>query len=796
MSLLVEAITEIAKESGKSLWGGEGPWYQGKHDFVVLSYRDEFEGLWGLNSGEEGIRGIARRLASQPQKGNNGLTILIVWDGTPPGEHSNVLGYVTPYHWAMALSLELYGKANNKQDEQPKLRFLIVDVCPNYGGNDHPRRWLAAFRQLFPWIQDFRPTPISEERREKLLVFLPAVSNGDANSMEDYAFLRSVVPPGHFHFEDLVKDIRDPQRIQSTFGIAGPETSNDLAIALAAWKDQLCGAAARHSVANIVAPLVLANALPESWKKDVLIKIASTPPRRALYSLLQTLEIAAMNPAKSPANSIPIVKSSAPGFFGRKVGVRFLLVDDLFNLGYQHVVQRVIFGNENGTDTIHGDGTQEFDYQRLGSLVCRNNVDDLLRRLPFIPIATDKEWSMPRRLDVGGDILILDLRLWSDTQNPGPRNDFLTLVLAAAEKVTANGTSFGSKECRRAYQAVSSVLEKGLGLNEARESELEAIALLPLLINDIDPSLPIVLFSSTHQRTVEHMMSGRPCLITEFAKPLLTDHAEAQNSDRIGLLRQALSKAVDLHEARLVWEKIVKLQIAAPPSVSVVLTKNSTDYFLDEYGNDHALGAGGPIAFKPHAYSVSNIEIKDALANLYRGHVLNEAWHDFLDAPQQLLEGALAPTNVLGNRNVTRCKIGVQPALNTRVALYRAISSIRHRKAHGFSWRAEVKGHVWDPDRRVCALLIFLVFIDFLADNDKMANGCIRLWSEMSDALRRRRGRRISHRGPIDPEKFVPSERINTGEFVSLALAAAAARAGQFLSVETEQALTKVVHSL
>jgi hypothetical protein len=96
-------------------------------------------------------------------------------------------------------------------------------------------------------------------------------------------------------------------------------------------------------------------------------------------------------------------------------------------------------------------------------------------------------------------------------------------------------------------------------VKDGRE-ELLSLTLLPLLIHAVDPSLPIVLFSSTHQREVVDAFSNHPSIITSFAKPVMSGYA----SPRLDLqaaadLESALRRALRLHRMRTVWRGVHKL---------------------------------------------------------------------------------------------------------------------------------------------------------------------------------------------------------------------------------------------
>src|SRR5918912_4477818 len=76
---------------------------QPETEFLLLSYKDDFEYIWDLEKGIKG--GIIEWIASGGDAAAR--NVILVWDGMPTGQHRssiNVENYVTPYDWALALS--------------------------------------------------------------------------------------------------------------------------------------------------------------------------------------------------------------------------------------------------------------------------------------------------------------------------------------------------------------------------------------------------------------------------------------------------------------------------------------------------------------------------------------------------------------------------------------------------------------------------------------------------------------------------------------------------------------------
>ena len=92
---------------------------------------------------------------------------------------------------------------------------------------------------------------------------------------------------------------------------------------------------------------------------------------------------------------------------------------------------------------------------------------------------------------------------------------------------------------------------------DGRQADLHHLLLLPLLISHVDPSLPIILFSSTQQRALVKALSARPNVVTCFSKPLVATNGSARSPDAwIDDLLTAIRLSLMLHKIRCVWRTL------------------------------------------------------------------------------------------------------------------------------------------------------------------------------------------------------------------------------------------------
>ena len=616
----------------------------GKTDVCVFSYRADFEKLWGYLA-DGGIADVV------PELGGD-ATVVIVWDGMPDEEVADPIAvdrFVSPYDWAMVLSWAVYEDCRLKD---LKLRILILDARgpdPEDGG--FACRSLFYFQNAFPWIQDYRLAGDGDPDSGVLLGM-----GAEPRDVETYAWTRQAIPPEQRDAQVFVDDLLCPRRILTTHAKEDLDRTGSMRATRDLWIQNLLRAENRHSVADLVAPAILASEL------GVGRKILPSAGRQALVSALGSVGLVALPGSSQSGRKLCGLQNCGP--FERRKGVRFVLVDDQYELGYKSVLERILLGKS-------GKGT--------ATLECTRTLECILKRIRcFAPEAgCSMPWDMPRYFPKdrnGWDVLLLDLRMWSDD---AARREMLQQIVGAATDVKATESS--DPHLRAALKAAKRSVCAG-----APESA-EALALLPLLLSHIDPTLPIVIFSSTRQRVVAEMLQSRPNIITNFAKPLPSTYADTEMHS-VEDLRRALNKALDLHEVRVAWRRLCEFPGA-------------------QNGGD--LCFCGPEVLHPVSIAFAGDRgLSEELARMLRRLLFATNVHEMLDLPWEYLEKRA--------RRVKRTSLilSVEGAHVTRNrgCLAEALKQIRIQKTHGRLDRNRFSGQ----KGRCLAVVQFLFLLDYL----------------------------------------------------------------------------------
>jgi len=708
-TVVADTLNAIASAAGRKTARCKGHGWYGTADVdtLVFSYRADFAALWGIGESNGGLDSVVQGLAGRA------LTLVIAWDGQPEDTAADVVAvgrYVTPYEWAAALSLVLYRRYAENPECWPKTRILIFDIAShNFPAKDDlfVKRSLFAFHNAFPWIQDYRPV----ERADGNMVEAVIV-DGDPGA---YALLRQAIPPEYCGAECLIEDIAAPQRVLTTF-----EDDNSHLDALEAfaesWRQQFLKAGSRHDVANLLGPMLLSRGLPAKVQETIL---TNALPRLALHDLVVQIGLLGEVPNQDDNAGIGLLVDGGP--FGRLNGVGFLLVDDQYRLGYQHILGHAIFDkayHPNGA-TISDNVWQYQDNRKLAKLKCVHACDLICDLFPDDKVKI-ADWALPRRLALpDSDVLLLDLRLWLDSQID-LRKDVMKRLIQVCNNL---GTKkIQDDKFHRAFAAAEAI---SISEQTSNKSELTALALLPLLLSHYDPSLPIVLFSSTHQREVLEMVGHRPNIITGFSKPLLTGYGDGQRPEEaVSGLVAALKRALRLHEARSIWIRLCddgfKWERPYPPFMTREVQGQTTSNWTWNEDNGAYLPESTiapEYAYKPKLILQPD-HLRKRLAFIYRHYLLSEKYYDFASVPRELVEGALTPPMsplLVGTRIFAGlCPRGID---NIRNELEACLRNCRNRKAHGHAEYPDSseKLDLW----RLISFLQFHILLDWIIGKEQ-----------------------------------------------------------------------------
>lgn len=740
-------------------------------EFLVLSYGADFEYLWGLNQG--GADGVVGWISSGV--GEAARNLILVWDGMPSSRKYstiNVEHYVTPYDWAVAashLSLRAARGGHGDPNESPgwaavpHLRILIVDLKSQaYSGAFATEAFLAVGHAL-PWIQVYRPVQVDNTN-------VVAVLTGDEGSIP---FLRAALPPGSLGTDTLLYDLTGLEgRILSLRQAQDEQNRGQVLEALIKlWRSNLVRPGDRHNVGNLLAPMLLAKGLPKGLREFAEQKISElNAPRRALKSLAEVVGLGAGRPSPNaglPQHGILRASQAKGDVFGRRGHVRVLLIDDQYKLGYHHILGYTLFGEKYSPD----EGKEKRGVWRartaLGRIHCVASPRCLLGALERAdPVGQD--WELPRVLPLSCDVLVLDLRLWVDKEG---RKGFLQGLLGVCDQLGVQGIddpTFHSA-LARAKRVVGWSPRGSEPAEEGDEaSEVETLALLPLLLSHYDASLPVVLFSSTHQRALLASVSHRRNIITDFTKPILSGYGDEATPAALGRnLNRAFTRALDLHESRALWRRALDADWKRPTVCSVSWP---TDGGKATVYNSPAVSwppeqqrlNGGPMAPK-----LTGRILRQTLASHYRYYIEEERYYDYASVPWETLEGSLVPDRFLDNPNNSNPQFSLATDLDPRNHTADLLRHIRNKKTHGQARPpSDAEGQ---REHRFAALTAFMFFLDFLNGESSCPNvGVGRSLKELSVYLRLRYPHlRSGSNKPPRPQTLTADCRVSWLDFVA-----------------------------
>jgi hypothetical protein len=752
-AILTQVVAAITAACGRQPIAGDAlrDWQRGGDARVaVFSYRRDFNLLWGLSDdGTDAWEALIRDLG---RHGSGEYTLVIVWDGTPADDAGGVAvsRYVTPYDWALLLSYSLYRQAAGLDGKgRPKMRILIFNAVAAQRGRSFTRDAFFGFHNVLPWIQDYRPLAGKE--------FLGEAALPNDRDNDSYAWLRQAVPPARRDAERLIRDLRRPECVLTTFPEGDQERLASLEILVAAWKAQFLRAGSRHDVANLIGPFLLATGLPPAVRERArALLMESAPGRRALWLLLR--EIGLLRERSGTEDTPALIGDD--DVLGERKKARFLLIDDRYRFGYHHVLAGMIFGDDyQSGHSNETSGGKTWTYARRGiKLTCRSGADSLLNYLEELDPITN--WERPRYLRLPrADILLIDLRLWEIGQTE-VRQKLMNRLVGICDRLDA--AALADADFQDGYRAARDIAE-GKGV-----SELPALTLLPLLLSHIDPSLPILLFSSTHQREVIDPLNRRSNIVTLFSKPLLSGYGEARAAQGlIQDLREALRQSLRLHEARIIWKRIESAHWKGRPPFKV--NDRWENGFLVKEGYNTVSTAR---AHDPHI-PTGDADLSILLGRLYRHYILDEKYYDFSSVPYELIESALTPVEVTQRFYNPELELidDITEEGGSRNQMARALQCLRNRKAHGHAPRPHTLCE--QEDWRHASILAFLLLLDYITsascsvpqEEGLLQGGVTDLWRHLRQHYSGELGE-CRHQWEPDPRKLGALNALPWLEFV------------------------------
>lgn len=709
----------------------------GRDDTCVAFYSRNFDALWAQVTGESA--------ETLPRN------VFLVWDEIPKHETSDDIGvhnYLTAYDWVMAMVLAAQ-KASAAGEAMERFEFELR-ILPTVALHNHP---LSLAMRVTPLLQS---------------AILPWVKLDALNAQTEF-MLAGTTSGAAAPRPTLAQTFSEPRLRE---GNASATFIKDL------WRTELTKAGVRHSVSNAIGPAALAQCLKDRGfsAADAVLRDwleSKDSLRLTFWRFLELLELLPPLVNKQGAHTAqsalggladrPFVKED---LFGQFKHLRFALVDDQAGAGFHEALGAFLLGPDLEHTAALTDNVRprpvavSTSKDRCLTLSSFSRPDVLLGWLRHVlansptdrshrPVFGRHNLYAPPAAQAGSmhqfDILFLDLRLHGisgASRELDKETRWTSQLLGFADGalsglISQYGLSAGQ---RHAFDAAISAARKRLGGDHGAEEMVGQLALLPILISICDPTMPVILFSSTRQRAVLDLLKPFPNIVTAFAKPAITGYAEEDLTALASVVPSmvdALHDALVLHEKRCLWDLISEFEFAqAVPPTCVVLDNMGRDMpsVLDEGKTKYLANIGRPdLLFYKTPWYIRR------LRSMLLEYIVGEDNGDHLYKPYEFFESAIKkPENCerldLYFHQRAFVPFEVAKIVNTWPLRARAIHPVkkaRHKLVHG-----AVRGVLSDDIMKYVGLVTMLQFLFGICDKN-LRNKLRRLIYESKAAIRK-----------------------------------------------------------
>ncbi len=451
-------------------------------EVTVWSYREQFDKMW-IDLDSKTIHGEH----------------VIVWSGTPDGDGGQVdtAPFLSPLDWAVCA-------AKQCADAKTPLCVRVLDLNPTDHRTRVPLYTLVAALNAgrAPWLQVLQAADLLDD--------------GRGHKVVDRLGLSSTVAPAG----DTLNLLLDYMRM----GLSDPKNPDN-----------------RHSIANLIGPLLLLGKPPEQLPENESVPRAKHV--MALRSLLAATGLVPKSPAEvstgSSARSAPVVLAK---------GTRVFLLDDQWQQGWgQWVCEQV--GATFTPPTAPSNCWAPIS--KVGDTVEVFATGDPQHLLTALTAGQkDKRFGLSLAADVGSsrDILLLDLRLFAGDHQA--ERAWTQKVVDACPSFVGGEHAWPAFDGDRLKQ-VDQWCKAPTAGNGADPTATEARGLLGRLAALTDLSFPIVLFSSTADSDLIEQFKDYGNIITSFHKPRTFGASVIDGPEEYRrLFGTALQEAILLLDAR------------------------------------------------------------------------------------------------------------------------------------------------------------------------------------------------------------------------------------------------------
>lgn len=660
---------------------------------AVYSYRNQFAELW-----DENLEMLS--------------PIVVVFDGVPQStaeqQGLNLADRVTVFDWLVWTALRPHAGG---------FSVKLVDLASHHHSGSFGVQTMPMLLPDLPWVRLYRVFGKHNE---------PSLWKQLEGLTDDPAELAALLGRAGYGLDRLLSDLGLTD--SDSVPLNGAETPKHVQDRISdLWAQALTRAQGRHEVANLIGPLILADELAfenDRGARELAERLQADGVVAAFRCLLSSLGLLrhprdwktrdVERPLVEDPEYFPPLEMSP---FAHSQQVRFLLVDDQVHLGYGGLVSVLLTGKP-----------QPPPNGRV-SLASQHSPESLLLLLEQ-DAATDSRWSSIKVLGKDQfDVLLLDLRLFPEMDSGHPSAEerrFLDRLVRIGTKV-----SLKSEWSKRALKAAQDRLSPEECHSRSKPADPLQWVLLPLLLSEADPSLPIMIFSSTHQRDITEALHSVPNVVTTFAKPLLSGYRDAERDRLRTDLRLAVKQILELHEKRMVWIRLADMRVWSERPVYEVWDGRQRQVFNYQHPllpphRNHRPEAAKPNpkylrlrSTDPWKPNLATVPLQQRLVAYFTHYLLREQYIDGLSAPFELFEECLAPADLLEKVDVEFVNVWFETDVNPlHNPIANALSLIRNKKAHGHARHGSMK--IWnewnDHTRFVAVILLFLC--DFIEQAD------------------------------------------------------------------------------
>ena len=501
-------------------------------EWRVLDYKDEFDTIWELGTKEN--------------PGFNNM--IIVWSGMPERDSSgvNILEHLTPFDWMLSLS---YQWLHDKQS-LPRIRVFIVDNYSNKVRDAFSVKLLPAFCQAMPWMKVFSGKPADNQYVHTL--------------------------------SELETSIKSPGN--KTLAEAGESCRDQIDAVATAWIGSVARSSGHHSINNILGPIVLGTEM--GLPLDNIIPADQVRLSSALAEHVRRLD---MGFKESVGGDVRQMLTELKNRIGDKTRnlikqkiddlkqVDFILIDD--QPAWKGILNNILINDKRIQGFKHLLDFDEID------------LDDPGDRRGFYKPLKDKK---------GLQVLIVDLRLHRDSKQEIQHfKNSINKAKMVVEKFEGDEVRFPWVDLGYSAKRFSE-LEMQLNSCNGDKSKydtfrtgpayLELLTLMIRTIAQMDPLIPIIVFSSTGQRHVLEGVRGYGNIITIVEKPRF--FGQSANVATHAFL-EAIGEALD-EAFRLLTVRVALSSLHRVSDISTLEQRNSVqpteqgylEIYFDESGDD------------------------------------------------------------------------------------------------------------------------------------------------------------------------------------------------------------------